>query len=225
MLIALKEVSKTYKMGEVSVKALDQTSFMIDKGECVAIVGPSGSGKTTLLDIIGCLSRPTSGDYLLQGQAVQDLSDAELARTRNKKIGFIFQTFHLLGRNTALVNVSLPLFYAGHAREERLGRAETALSTVGLADRIHHRPNQLSGGQQQRVAIARALVNDPEIILADEPTGNLDSKSGQEIMKLLLDLNKKGQTLILITHDRDLAERTERTLTIKDGRIVDDIRR
>jgi len=225
MLIALKEVSKTYKMGEVSVKALDQTSFTIDKGECVAIVGPSGSGKTTLLDIIGCLSRPTSGDYLLQGQAVQDLSDAELARTRNKKIGFIFQTFHLLGRNTALVNVSLPLFYAGHAREERLARAETALSTVGLADRIHHRPNQLSGGQQQRVAIARALVNDPEIILADEPTGNLDSKSGQEIMKLLLELNQKGQTLILITHDRELAERTKRTLMIKDGRIVDDIRR
>lgn len=225
MLIELKDVTKTYQMGEVAVKALNRTSFSIDRGESVSIVGPSGSGKTTLLDIIGCLARPTSGDYFLQGEAVQDLSDRELARTRNKKIGFIFQTFHLLGRNTALVNVSLPLFYAGLSRKARLTRAKEALAIVGLSDRINHRPNQLSGGQQQRVAIARALVNDPEIILADEPTGNLDSKSGQEILEVLLKLNRKGHTLILITHDWELAEQTERTLTIKDGNIVDDEKR
>lgn len=225
MLIELKDVTKTYQMGEVAVKALNRTSFSIDGGESVSIVGPSGSGKTTLLDIIGCLARPTSGDYFLQGEAVQDLSDRELARTRNKKIGFIFQTFHLLGRNTALVNVSLPLFYAGLSRKARLTRAKEALAIVGLSDRINHRPNQLSGGQQQRVAIARALVNDPEIILADEPTGNLDSKSGQEILEVLLKLNRKGHTLILITHDWELAEQTERTLTIKDGNIVDDEKR
>lgn len=222
MLIALSNISKTYRMGEVAVKALTDTSFAIEKGECVCIVGPSGSGKTTLLDIIGCLSRPTSGNYHLQGTPVHDLSDRELARTRNKKIGFIFQTFHLLGRNSALVNVSLPLFYAGLTRESRMARAKEALSVVGLSDRIHHRPNQLSGGQQQRVAIARALVNDPEIILADEPTGNLDSRSGQEIMEVLLKLNQKGHTLLLITHDSELAKQTERTLTIKDGQIVSD---
>ncbi|MFQ5596843.1 MAG: ABC transporter ATP-binding protein [Nitrospiria bacterium] len=222
MLIELNDISKTYRMGELDVKALTETSFSIDQGECVSIVGPSGSGKTTLLDIIGCLSRPSSGDYLLQGEAVQDLSDFELARTRNRKIGFIFQTFHLLGRNTALINVSLPLFYAGLTRETRTARAKEALSIVGLEDRIHHRPNQLSGGQQQRVAIARALVNRPEIILADEPTGNLDSQSGREIVEVLLELNRKGHTLLLITHDPELAARTQRTLTIKDGRIVSD---
>lgn len=224
MLIQLKKVSKTYEMGEVAVHALTETSFSIENGECLAIIGPSGSGKTTLLDILGCLSRPSSGDYLFDGQAVQDLSDQDLARVRNQKIGFIFQTFHLLKRNTALANVALPLFYGGVSREERLARAREALSIVGLSDRIDHRPNQLSGGQQQRVAIARALVNQPDLILADEPTGNLDSKSGQEIIEVLLQLHQKGHSLILVTHDRELAQMTDRTLTIKDGRIVGDAR-
>lgn len=220
MLIQFKEVSKVYQMGEVAVHALHQNSFTIDSGEFVSIVGPSGSGKTTLLDVIGCLSRPTSGCYLFNGEEVQNLSDRDLARIRNKKIGFIFQTFHLLGRNTALANVALPLFYAGLPKEARMARAKEALSQVGLSDRVHHRPNQLSGGQQQRVAVARALVNHPDIILADEPTGNLDSKSGSEIIELLHALHKNGHTLILVTHDKELARRTDRTITIKDGRIV-----
>lgn len=223
MLIQFKEVSKIYQMGEVAVHALDRISFTIRPGEFVAIVGPSGSGKTTLLDILGCLSRPTAGDYLLKGAPVQQLSDSELARVRNEKIGFIFQTFHLLGRQTALANVALPLFYAGSPKEKRNDRAKEALARVGLSDRAHHRPNQLSGGQQQRVAIARALVNNPDIILADEPTGNLDSKSGREIFDLLAELQQQGHTLILVTHDRELADRTERTLTIRDGQIVSDI--
>jgi len=221
-LIQFKKISKTYAVGEVPVHALREASFTIEQGECLAIVGPSGSGKTTLLDILGCLSRPTSGDYLFNGQAVQGLSDQALAGIRNQKIGFIFQTFNLLKRNTALANVALPLFYSGTRRDERLERSKAALEAVGLANRMDHRPNQLSGGQQQRVAIARALVNHPDLILADEPTGNLDSKSGQEIMEILLQLHRKGHTLILVTHDRDLAEITERTLTIKDGRVVGD---
>jgi len=221
-LIEFKKISKTYAMGEVAVHALREANFSIERGECLAVVGPSGSGKTTLLDILGCLSRPTSGDYLFDGQAVQGLSDPALASIRNQKIGFIFQTFNLLKRNTALANVALPLFYSGTRREERLTRARAALEAVGLSHRMEHRPNQLSGGQQQRVAIARALVNRPDLILADEPTGNLDSKSGQEIMEILLQLHRQGHTLVLVTHDRDLAEITERTLTIKDGRIVGD---
>jgi putative ABC transport system ATP-binding protein len=224
MLIQFKEISKVYQMGEVEVHALDRINLAIQAGEFVAIVGASGSGKTTLLDILGCLSRPTSGDYLLKGEPVQRLSDAELARVRNEKIGFIFQTFHLLGRQTAVANVALPLFYAGAPKEERMQRAQEALARVGLSDRMHHRPNQLSGGQQQRVAIARALVNNPDIILADEPTGNLDSKSGREIFDLLAQLQKQGHTLILVTHDPELAGRTERTLTIRDGQIISDVR-
>jgi putative ABC transport system ATP-binding protein len=225
MLIRLKDVSKTYQMGEVSVRALDGIRFTIDSGDFVSIVGPSGSGKTTLLDILGCLSRPTSGTYLLKGEETQHLSDPDLARVRNQKIGFVFQTFHLLGRQTALANVALPLFYAGVSQEERAARAKDALAKVGLADRIHHRPNQLSGGQQQRVAIARALVNRPDIILADEPTGNLDSKSGHEIVALLRQLHRDGHTIIMVTHDKELADSAERTIVLKDGQIVDDVRR
>lgn len=225
MLIQLKDVSKTYQMGEVSVRALDGISFTIDGGDFVSIVGPSGSGKTTLLDILGCLSRPTSGTYLLKGEETQHLTDPDLARVRNRKIGFVFQTFHLLGRQTALANVALPLFYAGVPQEDRTARAKEALARVGLADRIHHRPNQLSGGQQQRVAIARALVNRPDIILADEPTGNLDSKSGHEIVDLLRQLHRDGHTIIMVTHDKELADSAERTIMLKDGLIVDDVKR
>ncbi len=225
MLIQLKDIGKTYRMGEVSVQALDGINFTIDNGDFVSIVGPSGSGKTTLLDILGCLSRPSSGTYLLKGEETQHLSDPDLARVRNQKIGFVFQTFHLLGRQTALANVALPLFYAGAPEEERTARSKEALSKVGLADRIHHRPNQLSGGQQQRVAIARALVNRPDIILADEPTGNLDSKSGHEIVDLLRQLHRDGHTIIMVTHDKELADSAERTIVLKDGRIVDDVKR
>ncbi|HLG21843.1 MAG TPA: ABC transporter ATP-binding protein [Candidatus Manganitrophaceae bacterium] len=220
MLIQFREVSKIYPMGEVAIPALERVSFTIEKGEFVSIVGPSGSGKTTILDILGCLSRPTSGAYLLNDEAVQGLSDPDLAKIRNEKIGFIFQTFHLLPRNSALENVALPLFYAGLPKEGRTERAKEALAKVGLSDRTRHRPNQLSGGQQQRVAIARALVNNPDIILADEPTGNLDSKSGREITDLLLKLHQNGHTLILVTHDRELAAGAKRTLILKDGRIV-----
>ncbi|SRR5579884_31010 len=225
MLIQLNKVSKIYQMGELSLRALDEISFTIDSGEFLSIVGPSGSGKTTLLDILGCLSRPTSGAYLLKGEETQSLADPDLAKVRNRKIGFVFQTFHLLGRQTALANVTLPLFYAGVPQEERISRATEALAKVGLSDRMHHRPNQLSGGQQQRVAIARALVNRPDIILADEPTGNLDSKSGHEIVELLQQLHRDGHTIIMVTHDRELADAAERTLILKDGRIVDDVKR
>lgn len=222
MLVEMKEVSKVYPMGAVAVCALNRVSLLIQAGEFVAIVGPSGSGKTTLVDIMGCLSRPTSGDYFLSGQPVQGLEDAELARVRNKKIGFIFQTFHLMGRYTAAENVALPLFYSGLSKEARLAMAEEAMGLVGLADRLGHRPNQLSGGQQQRVAIARALVNNPQMILADEPTGNLDSKSGREIIDILIQLNRNGHTIVLITHDLALASLAHRTLSLKDGQVVSD---
>ena len=224
-LIQLDGVGKTYQMGEVAVEALREVSFSIARGECLSIVGPSGSGKTTLLDILGCLSRPTRGIYRFDGIPIQDLSDGELARIRNRRIGFIFQTFHLLKRNTALANVALPLFYAGVPHAERMARAREALAAVGLAERMEHRPNQLSGGQQQRVAIARALVNRPDLILADEPTGNLDSKAGGEIMETLLSLHQRGHTLVLVTHDRELAGMTARTITLKDGKILRDLRR
>ncbi len=224
MLVEFKEVSKVYQMGEVAVSALDRVSLSIERGEFVAIVGPSGSGKTSMLDILGCLSRPTSGDYFFNGEAVQRLHDGDLARVRNEKIGFIFQTFHLLGRQTALENVALPLFYRGLSKEARFDRAREALGKVGLSDRIGHRPNQLSGGQQQRVAVARALVNDPDIILADEPTGNLDSKSGSEIIDLLIQLNRAGHTIVLVTHDLVTASLAHRTISLKDGQIVGDAR-
>ncbi len=221
MLIRLLDVSKIYRTGEVAIRALDKVSLEVEAGEFLAIIGPSGSGKTTLLDIIGCLSRPTEGRYFLDGIDVTELSDAELAGARNRKVGFVFQTFHLLPRATAIENVELPLFYAGISRLVRQQRAAEVLAAVGLTERSAHRPNQLSGGQQQRVAIARALVNRPAILLADEPTGNLDSASGGEIVRLLEDLHRQGHTVILVTHDQELAGRTQRVIALRDGAVVD----
>jgi putative ABC transport system ATP-binding protein len=218
--IVAKDLTKVYKMGEVEVQALRGLSTQINKGEVVAIVGPSGSGKTTLMNILGCLDRPTAGEYSLDGEHVANLTDDQLADIRNRKVGFIFQSFNLLSRATALSNVELPLRYSG-ITEGRKERARKSLAAVGLEDRVNHRPYELSGGQQQRVAIARALVNDPAMIMADEPTGNLDSKVGQEIMDLLLKLNRdSGTTLIIVTHDPKIAAQTQRIIRIRDG-VVD----
>jgi putative ABC transport system ATP-binding protein len=219
VLISLTSISKVYQMGAVAVNALYPTDLTIKQGESVSIVGRSGSGKTTLLYILGCLALPTSGEYLLDGTSVSSLADLEMAKIRNQSFGFIFQTFHLLPRQTALQNVALPLFYNGTSKAERISRAQEALERVGLGNRGNHLPSELSGGQQQRVAIARALVNHPKIILADEPTGNLDSKSGDDIIDLLLQLNQRGHTLILITHDAEIAKRLKRKITIADGKI------
>ena len=218
--IFAENLTKVYKMGDVEVQALRGLSLQIDKGEVVAIVGPSGSGKSTLMNILGCLDRPSQGEYTLDGERVANLNDDQLAHVRNRKVGFIFQSFNLLSRATALSNVELPLRYSGVAKG-RKERARQSLIAVGLEDRMNHRPYELSGGQQQRVAIARALVNNPAIIMADEPTGNLDSKVGQEIMDLLLKLNRdSGTTLIVVTHDPKIAAQTQRTIHIRDG-VVD----
>ena len=215
--IVAKELVKTYRMGDVEVRALRGLTMNIFRGEVVAIVGPSGSGKSTLMNILGCLDRPTSGEYALDGEPVATMNDDQLAVIRNRKVGFVFQSFNLLSRQSALSNVELPLRYAG-LTEGRKERARQSLISVGLQDRINHRPYELSGGQQQRVAVARALVNDPAIIMADEPTGNLDSKVGQEIMDLLLNLNReRGTTLIIVTHDPRIAAQVQRTIHVYDG--------
>jgi putative ABC transport system ATP-binding protein len=219
--IELRDICKVYQMGEVEVHALRGASLRVDRGEIMAIMGPSGSGKSTMMNIIGCLDQPTSGSYLLEGQDVSHLHDDELAAIRNHRIGFVFQTFNLLARTSALQNVTLPLIYAGVSRGERRDRARAALETVGLGHRLDHLPTELSGGQQQRVAIARALVTNPSIILADEPTGNLDSQSGAEVMAILQGLNRaRGITVVLVTHDPLIARHTRRILHLYDGQII-----
>jgi putative ABC transport system ATP-binding protein len=221
--VQAKDITKVYQMGEFEVSALCGVSLNIARSEVVSIMGPSGSGKSTLMNVLGCLDRPTSGEYYLDGEPVAKLNDDQLSSIRNRKVGFVFQSFNLLPRQTALANVTLPMRYAGANGAKMREKARAALEMVGLGDRINHRPNELSGGQQQRVAIARALVNDPAIILADEPTGALDTKSGQEIMDLLLKMNKEhGTTLIFVTHDPRIATMTQRTIHIQDGLIAEE---
>ena len=220
--IRVRALQRCYEMGSNLVRALRDVSFDIPRNEYAAIMGPSGSGKSTLMNIIGCLDRPTGGEYWLGSRAVSAMSDRQLARIRNREIGFVFQTFHLLPRMTALANVEVPLVYAGTRRKERRDRALAALETVGLADRATHRPSEMSGGQRQRVAIARALVTEPSILLADEPTGNLDSVTGEEIMALFDGLHAAGNTLIVVTHEKEIANRAHRVVRLSDGRIVSD---
>ncbi len=222
MLIRIENLSKVYQLGQVQVNALKQVDLTIKRNEYVAVMGPSGSGKSTLMNILGCLDVPTEGRYILNDQNVSPLTDDELARIRNKEIGFVFQTFNLLPRATALHNVELPLIYNGTPRVKRRELAMGALERVGLADRASHRPNELSGGQRQRVAIARALINNPSIILADEPTGNLDSKTGEEIMQIFTDLNEAGNTIVLVTHEEEIGRRCKRLIRLLDGEIIKD---
>ncbi len=224
-LIETRDLWKSYEMGSETVHALRGVSFTIERGEYVAIMGPSGSGKSTLMNLIGCLDTPSQGSYLLNGKQVSQMNDDELARIRNEEIGFVFQTFNLLPRATALHNVELPLVYAGVPTHERLERARAALQRVELAERMTHRPNQLSGGQRQRVAVARALVNNPSILLADEPTGNLDSKTGVEIMALFARLHEAGNTIVLVTHEADIAAHAHRVVHLRDGQIEGDVKR
>ncbi len=221
MLITLRQISRIYRVGEVDIPALQEVSLDVETGDFVAIMGASGSGKSTLLNVLGCLDRPTGGDYFLDGEAVSGMSPDELARVRNRKIGFVFQNFNLLPRTSALENVELPLYYGPPmSSAEKRNKALALLERLGIGDRIHHFPSQLSGGQQQRVAIARALVNAPPLILADEPTGNLDSRSGTEIMALFKQLNAEGITLVMVTHEPDIAAYARRTIHMRDGRIV-----
>ena len=221
-MIQVEDVHKSYDLGETFVHALRGVSFSIEVGEFVSIMGPSGSGKSTLMNIVGCLDTPSKGTYLLNNKNVGNLDEEQLAGIRNREIGFVFQKFHLLPRSSALENVALPLKYASVKQSERLIRAEEVLDKVGLSHRLTHKPTELSGGEQQRVAIARALVNSPSILFADEPTGNLDSKTGHQVLEIFKDLNKRGQTIVVITHEREIAEQSQRIITIKDGEIGSD---
>jgi putative ABC transport system ATP-binding protein len=221
-MIDLSHITKTYRMGEIDITVLDGITLSVKPGELIAIMGPSGSGKSTLMNIIGCLDRPTSGVYRFEDREISTLSDDELASVRNVKIGFVFQTFNLLPRFSALKNVEVPLIYSGVPARTRRERAVPLLKQVGLAERMYHKPTELSGGQQQRVAIARALVNNPPLLLADEPTGNLDSRSGEEILNILTGLNKLGVTIIIVTHDPNVASRCKRNIHLKDGQIIED---
>jgi putative ABC transport system ATP-binding protein len=221
-LITIKDIGRKYVIGTEIIHALKSVSLTINKGEFVALMGPSGSGKSTLMNILGCLDTPSKGEYILNGINVSQMTENELAEVRNSEIGFVFQTFNLLPRNTALDNVALPLVYAGVSKEQRQERARQTLENVGLGHRVHHKPNELSGGQRQRVAVARALINDPSIILADEPTGNLDTKTSIEIMGLIEDIHDKGNTIILVTHEEDIAQHAHRIVRMRDGLIEND---
>ena len=223
--IELKDIVKSYAMGDTTVYALNHLTVSFEKGKFTSIVGPSGSGKSTLMNVLGCLDRPTSGEYILEGKNIARYTDDELAHTRNARIGFVFQSFNLLSRLSAVDNVALPLIYAGVDLKERTERAEKALTEVGLGARLYHKPNEMSGGQRQRVAIARALINDPAIIMADEPTGNLDTKSTLESIDIFEKLNHMGKTVIMVTHEPELADMTQRILTIRDGKLIKDERR